>query len=131
MRMNGEYLLDSNIVIDIFRGDQRTISRINQVKQIRIPVIVIGELYFGAHKSNQTPKRLQELAQLEELGTILNVTKSTARIYGELKDQLRTKGKPIPENDIWIASIAKEHNLTLLTKDVHFENIDGILIEKM
>ena len=129
--MKCEYLLDSNFIIGLFRGDKQIISRINQIKEIKIPVIVIGELYFGANKSNQTPKRLQEIAQLEELVTILNITKSTARIYGEIKDQLRIKGKPIPENDIWIASIAKEHNLTLLTKDKHFENIDGIFIEKI
>lgn len=86
MRMNGEYLLDSNIVIDLFRGDQEVISRINQIKEIRIPVIVIGELYFGANKSNQTLKRLQEITQLEELVIILNITKPTARMYGEIKD---------------------------------------------
>lgn len=84
--MNGEYLLDSNIVIDLFRGDQEVISRINQIKEIRIPVIVIGELYFGANKSNQTLKRLQEITQLEELVIILNITKPTARMYGEIKD---------------------------------------------
>ncbi len=131
MKMNGEYLLDSNIVIDLFRGNQHTISRIQQIKEIKIPVIVIGELYYGANKSNQTPKRLQEIAQLEKLVSILNVTKTTARSYGEIKDQIRLKGKPIPENDIWIAALAKEHNLTLLTQDNHFENIDGILIEKL
>lgn len=129
--MNGKYLLDSNIVIDLFRGDQRIISKINQIKEIKIPIIVIGELYFGAYKSKQISKRLEEIAQLKELVVILNVTKSTAKIYGKIKDQLRSKGKPIPENDIWIASIAKEHNHILLTKDNHFQNIDGILLEKM
>lgn len=129
--MNGKYLLDSNIVIDLFRGDQRVISKINQIKEIKIPIIVIGELYFGAYKSKQTSRRLEEIAQLEELVVILNVTESTAKIYGKIKDQLRSKGKPIPENDIWIASIAKEHNHILLTKDNHFQNIDGILLEKM
>jgi tRNA(fMet)-specific endonuclease VapC len=127
--MNGDYLLDSNIVIDLFKGDSKVISRIKQLKEIKIPVIVIGELYFGANKSNQTPKRLQEVEQLENLATILDVTNSTARIYGEIKDQLRLKGKPIPENDIWIAAITKEHHLTLLTKDRHFESVDGISIE--
>lgn len=128
--MNGEYLLDSNIVIDLFRGDQQTISRIKLIKEVKIPVIVLGELYFGANKSNQTSKRLKQIARLEELVTILNITKSTTRSYGVIKDQLRLKGKPIPENDIWIASLALEHNLILLTKDKHFEYIDGISIEK-
>ncbi len=131
MKMNGEYLLDSNVVIDLFRGDKQTISRINQIREINIPVIVIGELYFGANKSGQATKRLQEIAQLEELVNILNVSKSTAKIYGEIKGQLQIKGKPIPENDIWIAALAKEYKLTLLTNDKHFQNIDGISIEKL
>jgi tRNA(fMet)-specific endonuclease VapC len=43
--MNGDYLLDSNIVIDIFRGDSTAIARVKKIKTIYVPVIVIGELY--------------------------------------------------------------------------------------
>ena len=130
MRMNGDYLLDSNIIIDIFRGDKKTISRVKQIDGVYVPVIVIGELYYGANKSDQTPKRKLEVEQLEEIVTVLNITRSTARIYGEIKDKLRAKGRPIPENDIWIAAVAIEHQLTLITKDKHFENLEGIAIEE-
>ena len=130
MRMNGDYLLDSNIIIDIFRGDKKTISRVKQIDGVYVPVIVIGELYYGANKSDQTPKRKLEVEQLEEMVTVLNITRSTARIYGEIKDKLRAKGRPIPENDIWIAAISLEHQLTLITKDKHFENVEGINIEE-
>ena len=130
MRMNGDYLLDSNIIIDIFRGDKKAISRIKRLYVVYVPVIVIGELYYGANKSDQTPKRKLEVEQLEEMVTVLNITRSTARIYGEIKDKLRAKGRPIPENDIWIAAISLEHQLTLITKDKHFENVEGINIEE-
>jgi tRNA(fMet)-specific endonuclease VapC len=43
---------------------------------------------------------------------------------------LREKGQPIPENDIWIAAIAQQHDLTLVTKDAHFNVIDHLKIEK-
>jgi tRNA(fMet)-specific endonuclease VapC len=129
--MSGNYLLDSNIVIDIFRGDSETIARVKKINTVYLPVIVIGELYYGANKSNQTPKRVLEIEQLERTVIILDVTKSTARIYGEIKDELRLKGRLIPENDVWIAAIAKEHNLTLLTRDNHFGNVEGIKIEMM
>ena len=130
MRMNGDYLLDSNIIIDIFRGDKKTISRVKQIDGVYVPVIVIGELYYGANKSDQTPKRKSEIEQLEEMVTILNITSSTARIYGEIKDKLRAKGRPIPENDIWIAATSLEHQLTLLTKDKRFENVEDLVIEE-
>lgn len=131
MRMHGKYILDSNVIIDLFRGDQDTISRIRAIKEVAVPAIVLGELYFGANKSNQTLKRTKEIQHLEELVHVLNVTNKTAQINGRIKDQLRIKGTPIPENDIWIAAIVKEHQLPLVTKDRHFESVDGITVEKL
>jgi tRNA(fMet)-specific endonuclease VapC len=98
--MNGKFLLDSNIVIDIFRGRTKTIDKVKEIDSIYIPVIVLGELYFGANKSNQTPKRILEIEQLEKTVIILDITKITARVYGEIKEKLRAKGTLIPENDI-------------------------------
>jgi tRNA(fMet)-specific endonuclease VapC len=46
--------------------------------------------------------------------------------YGEVKKLLRDKGRPIPENDIWIAAIALKHDLTLATRDVHFGEVTGL-----
>ncbi len=59
--MSGDYLLDSNIVINIFRNNAETINKVSQLSTIYIPVIVLGELYYGANKSNQTPKRTLEI----------------------------------------------------------------------
>lgn len=128
MRMNGDYILDSNIVINIFRNDVETIERVSQLRTIYIPVIVLGELYYGANKSNQTPKRTLEIEQLKRRVNLLEVTEKTAEKYGEIKDQLRQRGKPIPENDIWIAAIVKETGLPLLTSDKHFQKVEGIQI---
>ncbi len=47
---------------------------------------------------------------------------------GQIKDELRQKGRPIPENDIWIAAITQQHNLSLSTRDAHFEHIDHLSI---
>jgi tRNA(fMet)-specific endonuclease VapC len=129
--MDGKYLLDSNIVIDIFRGSSDTIDRVKELGMVYIPTIVLGELYFGANKSSKTPKRISEIEQLEYNVTVLDVTKATARIYGEIKETLRSKGKMIPENDIWIAAVAMEHDLPLLTRDHHFQQVTGITIEML
>ena len=53
----------------------------------------------------------------------------TAKIYGELYAALLNKGKPIPINDVWIAASAKQHGLTLITKDKHFAEIEGLDVE--
>ena len=129
--MSGRYLLDTNIIIDIFRGDSKAIARVNQIEVIYVPVIVIGELYFGANRSNQLQKRTSEIEQLEKMVTILEISKTTAQIYGRIKEQLLVKGKPIPENDIWIAAIAAENEMVLITRDGQFEQVDGIMTEKL
>jgi tRNA(fMet)-specific endonuclease VapC len=95
--MNGSYILDSNIVINVFRNDSKTIERVTQLRNIYIPVIVLGELYYGANKSNQTPKRTLEIEQLKSRVNLLEVTEKTAEKYGEIKDQIRQKGNPSPK----------------------------------
>jgi tRNA(fMet)-specific endonuclease VapC len=54
----------------------------------------------------------------------------TARQYGLIRADLAQKGRPIPDNDVWIAAIAIEYNLVLVTRDTHFENIDKLSIER-
>lgn len=130
--MSGKrYLLDSNIIIDVFRGEAKTVERISLTQKLFVPVVVIGELYYGAYKSNQIARRIAEVKQLEELVTILNVTPVTSQLYGEIKQRLYAKGKPIPENDIWIAAIAIEHGLVLITRDKHFEEVEGVVLEQV
>jgi tRNA(fMet)-specific endonuclease VapC len=63
--MSGRYLLDTNI-INLLRGDSKAIARVNQIEVIYVPVIVIGELYFGANRFNQLQKRTSEIEQLEK-----------------------------------------------------------------
>jgi tRNA(fMet)-specific endonuclease VapC len=57
-------------------------------------------------------------------------TKVLPQYYGAIKNHLRAKGRPIPENDIWIATAAKQHQLTLVTRDGHFQAIEGLLVEQ-
>ncbi len=90
-----------------------------------IPSIVLGELYFGARKSGKKAHNLKRIDELAIKTPILNCDVKTTQQYGQIKDALRQKGRPIPENDIWIAAIALQHNVTLVTRDAHFEQVDG------
>ena len=60
---------------------------------------------------------------------LLECDLDTARSYGKVKNQLKVKGTPIPENDIWIAALADQHQPILVTRDKHFNSIDTISIE--
>ncbi len=91
--------------------------------------MVIGELYFGARKSGRAPENLARVDEFAANNVVLGTDVHTARWYAEIKDSLRLKGRPLPENDIWIAAIALQHRLTLITRDAHFAQIDPLNTE--
>ncbi len=64
--------------------------------------------------------------KLEKLVTVLGVSRSTCEIYSLIKRDLKRKGKPIPENDIWIAAITIENQCQLVTRDKHFDEVERL-----
>lgn len=62
--------------------------------------------------------------------TVLPCDEGTAYQYGVIRNALRTQGRPIPENDLWIAALAGQHDLVLATRDAHFEFIEGLAVER-
>ncbi len=57
---------------------------------------------------------------------VLMVDTDTADVFGQVKQQLRAKGRPIPENDLWIAALAIQYDLALITDDEHFSAVDNL-----
>lgn len=123
MAASGKYLLDTNILIALFGNDKSVVTKISGLEEIFIPSICLGELYYGAHNSSQIIANLSKIDDLASSISIINCDALTARYYGEIKQSLKTKGMPIPENDLWIAAIAIQHDLCLITKDHHFKAI--------
>jgi tRNA(fMet)-specific endonuclease VapC len=117
--MSGRFLLDSNIIIALFGGEVTVQEHLAQANEVFVSSIVLGELYFGARKSNQVEENLTRIDELAASSAILGCDTDTAREYGLIKNHLREKGRPIPENDIWIAAIARQHDLILVTRDSH------------
>jgi tRNA(fMet)-specific endonuclease VapC len=132
MRKNGSRIaLDATAAIAIFndRGDSR--SWVRQFEEVFLPVPVVGELRFGALKSTRTSENLRRINDLVSRSQILEVRLETTQVYARLRLNLRRKGKPIPENDLWIAAICAEHRIPLATTDGHFEEIDELDLEPL
>jgi tRNA(fMet)-specific endonuclease VapC len=91
---------------------------------------VLGELYFGARKSSRVAANLARIHTFKNRTTVLVCDEDTADEFGKIRELLQRKGKPIPENDIWIAAIAMQHGLTLVTRDEHFREVDGLTVER-
>ena len=124
-------MLDTNIVIRLFAGDKVLLSWLKKAPEIYIPSIVLGELFYGAQKSANVESNTLKIIEFSSCSTILPCDGETARHYGVLKNQLKKKGRPIPENDIWIGAIAKQHNLSLVTGDQHYQEIEELSITEI
>lgn len=126
--MPGRVLLDTNVVIAFFSGEKAATQHVAQSK-IFVSSTVLGELHFGARKSAQAAANETRIEEFASSASVLSWDAETARHYGQIKDGLRLKGRPIPENDIWIAASAIHHGLPLATRDDHFRSVDGLRIE--
>jgi predicted nucleic acid-binding protein len=113
------------------RGDARILAVIQRSQAVAVPVVVLGELHSGFRLGNRRAANEELLARFLSKASvrILNVTEEAAVRYAEIDVFLRKKGRPIPRNDVWIAALALEHGLRLLTLDVHFEEIPLLLRE--
>lgn len=68
------------------------------------------------------------MSELAGRSTVLACDAETAQHYGQIKNRLRAKGKPLPENDIWIAALALQYGLVLVTRDAHFNKITSLSV---
>ena len=111
----------------MFANDANLLATLATVSEFFVPAIVVGELFYGARHSTQVDDNMQQIIAFCDSVTILPCDQGTADQYGRLKNELRTQGRPIPENDVWIAAIACQHELPLLSRDEHFDHIPGII----
>jgi tRNA(fMet)-specific endonuclease VapC len=128
--MSGRYLLDTNIVIALWANDATVTQQLADADEVFVPIIVLGELYYGARKSAWSATNIARIDDFAARSSILVCDLTTAQQYGESKNALRAKGRPIPENDLWIAAVALQYSLTLATRDDHFRQIDGLITVK-
>jgi len=124
--MSGRYLLDTNIIIGLFASEASIINNLAQAEEVFIPSIALGELYFGARKSGRSQKNLERIDEFVSNVTVIECNAITASHYGDGKNKLRMKGRPLPENDVWIAALALQYELTLVTRDAHFQQVDNL-----
>lgn len=122
-RSGDRVALDTSVAIDVLAAavDVRLLSN---VSERLLPAPVVGELRYGALNSRKADQNLAKVEALVARCVVLNITVATAKIYAELRLALRQKGKPIPENDLWIAALCVEHEVPLAAVDAHFDAID-------
>jgi tRNA(fMet)-specific endonuclease VapC len=127
--VSGRYLLDTNVVIALFNGETGIRARLAAIPEVFLSSVALGELHFGAAHSGRPEANEARIVEFAATCTVLGIDGETARLYGRIKEALRRKGRPIPENDAWIAACALQHGLTVATRDGHFSEVESIQLE--
>ena len=126
--MNGSIILDTNVAVAFLSGDRTVQKQVAESVGIILTTIVLGELYYGAYQSARLKENLQRIDEFADGAEVLDVTRQTAAYFGMIKTELQRKGTPIPNNDIWIAALTKQHDAELATRDKHFDHVEDLRI---
>ena len=121
--------LDTNRLTDLFKGDAALAETLATCEEVWIPLIVLGEIQAAFYGEMQQQRNEILLHRFLSKATVKVQFpgRATAEHYARLFVQLRRAGTPIPDNDLWIAALALEKDLSLITRDGHFENIPQLL----
>ena len=130
MNQNGRYLLDTNIVIALFSEDITVQENVRNAAVVALAPPIIGELCYGAQKSDRVSENLHRINNFVQQNAFFPCDLETAQWFGIIKDRLRRKGTLIPDNDIWIAAIAMQRGLILVTRDAHFDEVESLQTER-
>jgi tRNA(fMet)-specific endonuclease VapC len=119
-------ILDTNALSAMADGDPLLRPILESAAEIAIPAIVLGEYRYGIRQSRNRVRYERWLADLIADCRVLTVDPTTAERYAEIRAELKSKGHPIPANDSWIAALARQHRLPLLSRDQHFDAVEKV-----
>ena len=119
-------ILDTNALSAWAEGHAADETPLRTAHRLVVPSVVLGEYYFGIRQSRYRSRYEDWLADYLPLTEVATVTSATADIYADIRLELKRRGAPIPPNDVWIASLARQHGLAVLSNDGHFDLVDGV-----
>lgn len=115
--------LDTSRYTDLCRGDGPVVDLVEHAVEVYLPFVVVGELRAGFSVGRHGAENEKVLVKLlRRPGVqVLMPDEQTTHHYAVVYRQLRQQGTPIPTNDMWIAALVLQHDLTLLARDRHFD----------
>lgn len=119
-------ILDTNALSAFADGDPKLGALLRTAQRACLPVIVLGEFRYGIANSKYRTRYETWLTQQLPLFEILSITEATTQVYASVRVSLKKNGTPIPANDVWIAALALEHKLPVVTQDRDFDHVIGV-----
>jgi len=124
----GRLAVDSNAVIAYREGVPEVCSLIEGADIILFPVTVLGELLYGAVNSARPQENEQAARKFLAHSFLVPIDEDIAARYAMVRFKLKKMGRPIPENDLWIAAACLELDVALLSQDTHFEYVSDLQV---
>jgi predicted nucleic acid-binding protein len=128
------YLFDTDAISEVLKprpaaGYMRWLASISREEQFT-SAVVVGELYKGAFRSAAVTRHLENVEKrVLPAVTVLSYDVAAARVYGQVRAQLESAGRPLADADLQIAATALLHDLELVTGNVkHFRRVPGLRI---
>lgn len=119
-------ILDTNALSALLDKDAALLEAIRQSRELALPVIVLGEFRFGIGVSRHRDQYEAWLRRDLSLFRVLPVVEETSRYYATIRSELKASGSPIPTNDAWIAALARQHRMAIVSRDTHFDKVKNI-----
>jgi len=127
------YLLDTNICIYIAKHNPPAVRERfarHAADELAMSVVTLGELRFGAEKSQSRERALAVIAQLEAAMFIAPLTEAAGEHYGQIRAALQSRGETIGNNDLWLAAHARAEGWILVTNNEReFVRVEGLQVE--
>lgn len=124
------YLLDTDAWIGYLKGRAAIVERVRREANLAISTISLGELYWGARKSQRVEANLRRIEVLRSEVEVYEVNGMAAEVYGLIRADLERQGTPIGPNDLWIAAIARANDAVLVSHNVReFSRVVGLRLE--
>ena len=119
-------ILDTNALSAFIDGEPAVGDVLRRQASAAIPVIVLGEFRYGIAASRHRAQYEAWLTAHLRHFEILEVTEETTFAYAAVRAAVKRLGRPIPANDAWIAALAVQHRLPILSRDRHFDDLPEI-----
>ena len=119
-------ILDTNALSAWAQGNAGVEPPLRSAERLVVPTVVLGEYYFGIRQSRHRLRYQDWLARYLPMTEIATITSGTADAYADIRLELKQLGSPIPSNDVWIAALARQHGLPVLSNDNHFDAVNRI-----
>jgi predicted nucleic acid-binding protein len=119
-------ILDTNALSALLDKDAALLEAIRESRELALPVIVLGEFRFGIGVSRRRDQYEAWLKRDLSLFRVLPVVEETSVYYAAIRSELKASGSPIPANDTWIAALARQHRMPIVSRDTHFDKVKNI-----